>query len=316
MAQRKILDSGEWLQALQSFQHPAQSQILLMYSTYWKAYVDDPRLMVIPMEDHQVHRGDGVFEAVKVCHGKIYMLKEHLDRLAISAEALSLSWALPRKEVEEILNEMVQLKKIQTGAFRIFLSRGAGTFSPNPYDSVGSQFHFILTTLKAPSDEKFQNGAKMGRSHVAPKPSPWAGIKSCNYLPNVMMKKEAVDRGLDFTVGFDEDGFVTESSTENLVVLNSKNELCRPHLRRILKGTTMIRTFELADQLVKSGEIKAVVEKNISEKEISEAKELMVIGTTWDVLPVTEYESKKIGSGKSGPIAQKLLQILRDDQKA
>ncbi len=285
-----------------------------MYSSYWNAYIDDPRLMLIPMEDHLVHRGDGVFEAFKVINGKIYLMKEHLDRLERSAEALSLNWPLPRAEVEKILKEMIEIKKIQSAGLRIFLSRGMGTFSANPYDSMQAHFHFLLINSKMPSAEKYTLGASLGRSQIVPKSTPWSEIKSCNYLPNVLMKKEAVDRGLDFTLGFDEQDFITECSTENLIILDQKNQLCRPQLRRILKGTTMMRVFELAQNLVTRGEIKSIIEKNISESDLFAAKELMIVGTTWDVLSVTKYEGKNISDGKVGVISKELLSLLQEDQ--
>ncbi|MEK6772766.1 MAG: aminotransferase class IV [Bdellovibrionota bacterium] len=285
-----------------------------MYSSYWNAYIDDPRLMLIPMEDHLVHRGDGVFEAFKIINGKIYLMKEHFDRLERSAEALSLNWPLPRAEVEKVLKEMIEIKKVQTAGLRIFLSRGMGTFSANPYDSKQAHFHFLMINSKMPSAEKYALGASLGRSQIEPKGAPWSEIKSCNYLPNVLMKKEAVDRGLDFTLGFDEQGFITECSTENLIILDQKNQLCRPQLRRILKGTTMMRVFELAQKLVPTGKIKSTIERNISESDLFAAKELMIVGTTWDVLSVTKYEGKNIFDGKVGAISKELLSLLQEDQ--
>lgn len=311
---RKILTANEWFEICLKSQSFQGSQSLLMYSSYWDAYVEDPRLMLIPMEDHLVHRGDGVFEAFKVVRGKIYLLKEHLDRLEISAQALSLDWPMPREKVECILNEMIQMKKIHSGGLRLFLSRGAGTFSANPYDSLQTHFHFILTNAKMPTEEKYASGVRLGRSLIAPKPVPWSGIKSCNYLPNVLMKKEAIDQGVDFTVAYDEDGFITECSTENLVLIDESNQLCRPKLKRILKGTTMMRVFELAQSLLQSGDLSSIVEKNISEKDLLKAKEVMIVGTTWDVLAVTSYQGKPIADGRVGKRAQKLLQLLREDQ--
>lgn len=312
----KVLSPEAWLKTWLLSQSPEGSQNLLMYSSYWNAFVDDPRLMLIPMEDHLVHRGDGVFEAFKIIHGKIYLLKEHLNRLELSSRALELAWPMSRDKVENILNEMVQLKKIQSGGLRIFLSRGMGTFSANPYDSKQSHFHFVLTNAKMPTEEKYNKGVQLARSQIAPKVAPWSGIKSCNYLPNVLMKKEAIDLNVDFTVGYDEEGFLTECSTENLVIVNEKNQLCRPTLKRILKGTTMMRTFELAQKLVATQELSAVLERNITEEDLVKSKEAMIIGTTWDVLAATSYQGKAIGDGKVGSVAKKLLQLLREDQQS
>lgn len=61
-----------------------------------------------------------------------------------------------------------------------------------------------------------------------------AQAKTCNYLPNVMMKKEALDRKLDFTIGFDDSNNVAESSTENIIIVNSAGYLVKPKPEFIL----------------------------------------------------------------------------------
>ena len=221
---------------------------------------------------------------------------------------------MSRQEVENTLKEMIEIKKITTGGMRIFLSRGIGHYSANPYDAPKAHFHFILLNSKMPAAEKYELGVSLGKSQIAPKPNPWANIKSCNYLQNVMMKREAVDRKLDFTIAFDQANYITECSTENLIILDKNNVLCRPKLNQILSGTTMMRVFELAKKLQSSGDIVGIVERDISEKDLLEAKELMIVGTTWDVLPITKYESHQVSQGKIGPIAKKLLELLRQDQ--
>lgn len=284
-----------------------------MYSSWLGGIVKDPSMMLIPVDDHLVHRGDGVFEAFKCQHKRIYLLEEHLDRLEKSAAALSLPWPHSRAEMREIIIQTVRASGLSEAVLRLYISRGPGTFSPNPYDSIGSQMYLIVTALKNLPAEKYEKGARIGKSQVPPK-EPWlARIKTCNYLPNVMMKKESVDRGLDFTVGFDAQGFLTESSTENMILLSAEGSLIHPTLQQILSGTTMNRVFELAQALLPSGEIKKIEARNISEKEIQEAQELMMAGTTLDVLPVVEYENRKIASGQVGPVARRLLQLLRED---
>jgi branched-chain amino acid aminotransferase len=176
--------------------------------------------------------------------------------------------------------------------------------------------YVVVTSLSRLSDQKYQDGVKIGKSKIPPKESWLAKIKTCNYLPNVMMKKESVDRHLDFTIGIDAQGFLTEGSTENIVILDQDGNLVRPELRQILKGTTMMRTFELAESLLKAGTIKSIVERNISEKDLLTAKEAMMIGTTLDVLPIAEYEGRKIGEGRQGPVAKELLGLLRENMKA
>jgi 4-amino-4-deoxychorismate lyase len=306
-----ILTDEQCLKAWQELQHPAQKTYFAFYSSVLKGITTNPSLMTVPIDDHLVHRGDGVFEALKCKNNGIFLWSAHKERMLKSAMGLGLK--VP-SNLEEAVEATVKASGQKDCIIRIFLSRGPGYFSTNPYDSVGEQLYVVVTKWQPLAAEKYAQGVATGRSLVPPKEAWLAQIKTCNYLPNVMMKKEAVDRKLDFTLGFDSSGNLTEGSTENLVVLTAKNELARPRYKQILKGTTMGRTFTLAESLVKSGDIRTCVEKDLKEDDLLGAKEVMMIGTTLDVLPVTSYEGKSIGNGKVGPISKKLLKLLQEDQ--
>lgn len=310
-----VLSSSDIQSKLLERSYAAQKTYLAMYSTWWGGVVRDPGLMVVPVDDHLVHRGDGVFEAIKVVEGRAFLLQEHLDRLASSAQQISLPLPMPLEDIRQVVLETTRLTEVRNAVLRLYVSRGPGGFTTNPYDSISSQMYLIVTAYTPLSDEKYYHGVKLGRSQVPPK-EPWlATIKTCNYLPNVLMKKESVDRKIDFTVGIDAQGFLTEGSTENVVLVDSQRNLLRPRLRQILKGTTMMRSFELAQGLVQQGVLMSIQEKDLTEKDLFEAKEIMMIGTTLDVLPVTEYEGKIVGTGLQGEVAAQMLKLLRVDMK-
>ena len=308
--------SKEQVQArLEQKNYPAQQTYLAMYSTWWDGIITEPGLMTVPIDDHLVHRGDGVFEAIKVVNGRVFLFEEHLRRLESSAQQIGLNLPMPLEQMKAVISATVKAAKVQDALLRLYVSRGPGGFTTNPYDSVASQMYLVVTTLKLLPPEKYQHGVTIGKSAVPPKDPTLARIKSCNYLPNVLMKKESVDRGIDFTINVDSQGNFLEGSTENMVILDQQGFLVRPTLHQILKGTTMMRTFELAESLVKAGDIVGIKERNITEADIKAAKEAMMIGTTLDVLPISSYEGHKIGSGIQGPIAKKLNELLREDMK-
>lgn len=310
-----VLSPSDVQSQLLKKQYSAQSTYLAMYNSWLGGIVKDPGMMLVPVDDHLVHRGDGVFEAIKVVDGQIFLLNEHLARLESSAGQIGLSLPHSLEDMKKIILETVKVSGARHAVLRLYVSRGPGYFTTNPYDSVSSQMYLVVTSLTSLSDEKYLKGVRIGKSQVPPK-EPWlARIKTCNYLPNVLMKKESVDRKIDFTIGVDGEGFLTEGSTENIVMIDSQKNLLRPKLRQILKGTTMIRTFELAEQLVADGSLKSIQEKDLTEQDLLGASEVMMIGTTLDVLPVCEYEGQQIGGGKQGPLAFKLLQLLREDMK-
>ncbi len=94
------------LKSRQSFSKdliPAQKSYLAMYSTWWGGIVKEPGLMMVPVDDHIVHRGDGVFEAIKVLEGSAFLLQEHLERLEASAHQLGIALPLSLEEIKNII---------------------------------------------------------------------------------------------------------------------------------------------------------------------------------------------------------------------
>ena len=257
-----------------------------------------------------VHRGDAVFEAIKSVGRRIFLMDAHIDRLFVSADKIGLKTTWSKEQIKDIIIQTLKVADRDNTLIRMFLSRGPGGFTTNPYDSIGTQLYVIITELKPPPAVKYEAGVRVNRSAIPVKDTWMAQVKSCNYLPNVMMKKEAVDQKVDFTVAFDNDHFLTESSTENIVILDKSGTLIQPELRNILKGTTMTRALELA-----KAQGHKVLLKNIQEADLINAQEAMMIGTTLDVLPVTEYQGKKIGDGQVGPIAKKLKAMVEADFK-
>lgn len=310
-----VLSREEVLRRMTAHQSKWWGSYRAMYSSWAGGIIVDPALMVIPMDDHQVHRGDAVFEAIKALNGKVWLGEEHISRLMNSAKQIGIECRWSQEDFKQIFKALLQVTDSKSCVLRVYLSRGPGGFAANPYDSMGPQLYIVLTEMKPLAESIYENGVKAGRSKILAK-DPWfARIKSCNYLPNVLMKKEAVDRGLDFTLGFSTSGQSLEGSVENFAILTKKNELLHPKLDGILKGTTMTRAFELFRPYSEKFGVQRMEADDYSEVDVIEAKELMVIGTTLDVISVVEYESKKISDGKVGPVSKELRRLILLDQK-
>lgn len=294
-----------------SFAHAAGYKA--MYSSWIGGIITDPSLMIVPVDDHIVHRGDGVFEAIKFVSRKVYGLDRHLERLqrSMAQVALKPHWRVQR--LKEIVLETCRASGIDDGLIRLYCSRGPGGFTTNPYESIGDQLYIIVTALKNPPEEKYEKGLTVRISKLPAKEAFWANIKSCNYLPNVMMKKESVDWGVDFTVSVDESGFVAESSTENCAIISADGEFLVPSFSRTLRGVTIARMMELAQPMIARGVLKGIREAHYSVDEIYSAKEMMMLGTTMDVLPVVRFENKLIGTGSPGPVYREFLKLIRED---
>lgn len=303
-----VFNDDQVIQKLHTLKNPFFTEYYAYYSSWFGGILKNPAMMLLPIDDHMVHRGDGVFETIKAKGRKIYLLDEHLERLMRSAETLRLVPPFNLKEMKEIILETLKVANQSDVLIRIYLSRGPGNFSVNPYDSVGAQFYIVITALHFPALEKYEQGIVIGKSLIPVKESWLAQVKSCNYLPNVMMKQEAIDRGLEFVVAIDEKGFVAEGATENIIIVDKDQNIVHPEFGYILKGTTMTRACELA----RENRMKTL-SKQFTLEDLQSAREIMLTGTTLDILPVVEFEGLKIGDGKPGPIAKKLRALISED---
>lgn len=303
-----ILSEHQWLEKIKSNPNPFFKDYFAFYSSWHGGIINDPRLMLLPLDDHMVHRGDGVFETIKAVGRTVYQLDEHLERLFISAEKIALASPFDKAQMQNVLLETLRAANQNDALIRLFLSRGPGSYSANPYDAIAPQVYIVIIKLSEPSADKYEHGVRIGKSDIPSKPGWMAQVKSCNYLPNVLMKKEAIDRGFDFVIGFDDENHITESSTENIMLVDQRGILVHPPLNYILKGTTMVRTCELArEQGI------TVEAKPISKDDLCSAREAMITGTSLNVLPVSTYENHPIGTGKPGEVATLLNKCMLQD---
>jgi branched-chain amino acid aminotransferase len=287
-----------------------------MYSSVWQAFSTDPELWGIPPDDHMAHRGDGVFESFKCVGGRAYCLDEHLERLKASASALGIGLPPDFGDVLAILKAAWRLGGEDDFVCRICVSRGPGSFTVNPYDAAGPEFYLVTLRLTRPAPEVYERGVRI-RTAPFPAKSEFAGIKSCDYLHNVLVKKFAKDTGADYAVSFDADGFLTEGPTENIAVVTRGGELLAPSWDRILKGVTLSRVLDRAGELVASGRLKAVANRDVGREELWDVMEEAFLTTTsFDVLPVTEWDGRPVGSGRPGPVARELLGLMAEEYSA
>ena len=151
----KVLSTAEVLKKIQDLKFKHQSSYFAMYSSYFGGIIKDPTLMLVPVDDHLVHRGDGVFEAIKWIHQKPYCLNEHLERLLVSAEKIQLVGPT-LSEIRDLVLSVVKESEKSEGLIRLYLSRGPGGFTTNPFESIGSQLYILGTKLSPLSDAKYQ----------------------------------------------------------------------------------------------------------------------------------------------------------------
>ncbi|KAL5786212.1 hypothetical protein ACOSQ2_008604 [Xanthoceras sorbifolium] len=291
----------------------SKQQFLAMYSSIFGGITTDPGAMVIPMDDHMVHRGHGVFDTAAIMDGHIYELDQHLDRILKSASTAKIKPPYDRQSLRRILIQTVSASKCRKGSLRYWLSAGVGDFQLSPSGCHQSAFYAIVIQDESPF---VSTGVKAVTSSIPIKPPQFATMKSVNYLPNVLSKMEAEENDAYVAIWLDGDGFIAEGPNMNVAFVTEENELLMPQFDKILSGCTAKRILTLAEALVREGKLRAIRQGNVTVEEGKKAEEMMLIGSGVLVRPVVQWDEQVIGDGNEGPITQALLNLILEDMKS
>lgn len=293
--------------------HSKAANFYAMYSSVLGGVVTDPALMVLPLDDHMVHRGHAVFDTATLTQGMLYQLDPHLDRLLRSAGEARIPLPFSRGQLRQIILDTAAASRHRDGSVRYWLSAGPGGFGLGPAECVNSSFYVIVFKQEAYPESYYQKGMKLITSQVPIKPPLFARIKSTNYLPNVLVVLEAKDHGADNGIFIDHHGMVAESSNMNVAFVSRDRVFRHPPFDAILSGITIQRVLDFARRLVQQGALTAVRLADVAVEEARDAAEMMLIGSSIKVAPVTEWDGQKIGEGKPGPVARTLLDMWNED---
>jgi len=269
----------------------------------------------ISVFDHGFLYGDGVFEGIRAYSGRIFRLEEHMDRLYDSAKAIWLDIPFSKEEMMEVCAESCRRNKIVDGYIRLVVSRGVGDLGLDPRKcDRGPTIVCIAATVEAFPEELYEKGLKVitaatRRTYgevLAPQ------IKTCNYLPNIMAKIEAITAGTFEAICMSREGYVSEGSGDNVFIV--KNGVIRtPHpAAGILNGVTRKTIIDLA-----RSKGYHVEECLMNRYDLYTADEIFLTGTGAEIIPVVEIDSRVIGNGTPGPVSRQTrkeyLELVRSE---
>ncbi|XP_010452855.1 PREDICTED: D-amino-acid transaminase, chloroplastic [Camelina sativa] len=307
-----VLSSSEVIERLK--QARGGQQFLAMYSSVVDGITTDPAAMVLPLDDHMVHRGHGVFDTATIINGYLYELDQHLDRIIRSASMAKIPLPFRREDIRRILIQTVSVSGCRDGSLRYWLSTGPGDFLLSPSHCREPALYAIVIKTNLTTNPK---GVKVVTSSIPIKPPEFATVKSVNYLPNVLSQMEAEAKGAYAGIWVDKDGFIAEGPNMNVAfVVNGGKELVMPRFDNVLSGCTAKRTLTLAEQLVNKGMLKSVKVMDVTIEDGKKADEMMLIGSGVLIKPVIQWDEEFIGDGKEGPIAKALLDLLLEDMSS
>ena len=257
----------------------------------------------ISVFDHGLLYGDGVFEGIRAYNGRVFKLKEHIDRLFYSAKAILLEIPMTRAEMMKATVETIRVNKLRDCYVRLVVTRGVGNLGLNPRSCKTPTVFIIAGKIQVYPAELYARGMEIvtvptvRNLHSAVNPA----IKSLNYLNNILAKIEANNAGVEEAIMLNAEGFVAECTADNLFIIKN-GELFTPSLSAgALYGITRGTVMELATQLgVK------VSEPNLTRYDLFNADECFLTGTGAEIMPVIKIDGRIIGNGKPGVLTLKL----------
>ncbi|HLP76809.1 MAG TPA: branched-chain-amino-acid transaminase [Candidatus Paceibacterota bacterium] len=273
-----------------------------------KVYIDgkfyDERDAKVSVFDHGLLYGDGIFEGIRAYNGRVFRLKEHIDRLFYSAKAILLTIPISHAEIMKAVVESCRANNIRDGYIRLVVTRGVGTLGLNPNRCKNPSVIVIADKIQLYPEELYDRGMEIitvptvRNLHSAVNPA----IKSLNYLNNILAKIEANNSGCEEAVMLNADGYVAECTGDNIFIVKEGKLMTPPLSAGALYGITRGTVIELARKLGVE-----VSEPNLTRYDLFNADECFLTGTGAEIVPVVKIDARVIGDGKPGKLTRQLV---------
>lgn len=257
----------------------------------------------VSVYDHGLLYGDGVFEGIRAYNGRVFRLKEHVERLWNSARAILLSIPMSQEEMCEVILELLRRNGMSDSYIRVVVTRGVGDLGLDPRKCPRPSVFVLADAMELYPRHLYEEGLRLVTVSTR-RNSPQAlnpAIKSLNYLNNILGKLEANRAGAAEGVMLTQEGFVAEATADNVFVVCNGLVMTPPVHLGILPGITRAAVIELAARR----ELK-VREVPFTLHEVYSAEECFLTGTGAEVVPVVELDGRRIGDGRPGPITEAL----------
>ncbi len=269
----------------------------------------DERNAKISVFDHGLLYGDGVFEGIRAYNGRVFKLKEHIDRLFYSAKAILLDIPMSPAHLMKATLATLRANRLRDAYVRLVVTRGVGNLGLNPRSCRKPTVFIIAGKIQIYPPELYARGMDIvtvptvRNLHSAVNPA----IKSLNYLNNILAKIEANNAGVEEAVMLNADGYVAECTADNLFIVRKGSLLTPPLSAGALHGITRGTVMELAAK-----QDMEVLEPNITRYDLFNADECFLTGTGAEIMPVIKIDGRIIGQGKPGAVTRRLTEAFRN----
>lgn len=272
--------------------------------------VVDPAEATVSVFDRGFLYGDSVYETMRTAGGgKPVELQRHLERLARSGDGIGMDIPLDADALASIIAKTHAATGNDESYVRMMITRGEGPIGLDTRKSEAPTVVVVAQPLQLPSADTYARGLravlvqvdKAGGGLLDP------GIKTGNYLNNIIALREAIRRGGDDAILYTSAGEVAEGATSNIFAV-VEGTLVTPDLRAgLLPGITRQVVCELAAQ---TGH--PVHQQKLEPDALRKAHEVFLTSSIRGIMPVTSIDAVPVGHGGIGPVTQ----VLRERYQA
>lgn len=261
----------------------------------------------IPVTDHGLLYGDGVFEGIRAYGRRIFRLEDHLRRLQTAARSLGIELPGGIESIEKIVLETARANGRDDAYIRLIITRGSGELGVDPTTCREPRILCIADEVRLYPEEKRREGLAMVTSSLRKPPADALDprIKSLNYLNSVLAKREARLQGADEALLLNMAGMVAEASVANIFVVSNGALTTPPTTDGALEGITRATVLELAE-----ADGISVRVATLGRFDLFGADEIFLTGTGARLVSVATLDGQPIGRPGHHPMAERLSQAF------
>jgi branched-chain amino acid aminotransferase len=263
---------------------------------------------------HALHYGSSVFEGIR-CYElpggpAVFRMQDHLRRLFDSAKIYRMEMPYTREQLGRAIVETVKVNGLRSCYIRPLVFRGMKVMGVNP---LQCPVHCVIAAWfwgKYLGEQAMVDGVSVRVSswrRAAPDTFPTLAKAGGNYLNSQLIKIEATEDGFEEGIALDHYGFVSEGSGENIFMVRNGVIYTPPSSSSILPGVTRHCVFTLAREL----DIR-IHQQVIPREALYIADEVFFSGTAAEITPVSRIDNITIGSGKRGPVTERVQNAFFD----
>lgn len=252
----------------------------------------------IPVLDRGFIYGDGVYEVIPVYHRAPFRMPHHLKRLQYSLDGIRLANPMDDASWDALVRDLVARQPFDDQAVYLQVTRGVAKRDHAFPKGVPPTVFMMSNPLPLPSREQIDRGVAV----VTAEDNRWhrCDLKTTSLIGNVLMRQRAADLGAVETVMF-RDGWLTEASASNVLVVRAGTIVAPPKDQQILPGITYDAALEFAREAGMPMDIRPV-----RREEALAADEMWLSSSTKEVIAITTVDGKPFAGGLPGPVFRKV----------